>query len=1336
MRAFLASIVVFAFLSPATAQEPEDLLFDRGVGAVSPDAGAGAGPAVQDPATAQAPAPPSPRLLAVRQAVFDRRPSTMLTAWAAPELEPLPAEPPADFLVPVAPGPAGVQPAPTGQPGSDGNPSGVIESPAEPAIGRTASGGARTSAGTSAARTTLLVPGRPIAPLATGTYRPSASGATAAGGPPPDDPNATPSPVVVPEATPPTVVVAATPVDPRTAAWEQKRIAREIEILKRDVTLGRWDRVAAWVGELAEPERIGAYEQVLRVLPNTPPEQKRNNAVPANLREQNRFSFDDVFALWTGAPAKLERKHVELLVPIVQRSIADGHVIEELVARLRTEVESTAEDPPITRRSAAWLMAKLGLEAELDGFLPTLEEAVTNNDREGLNLLARLALAAWGKDKKPDQLERAWVVTQAALAAGDISDEEKADALRRAVEIAPKVREELGDTWLAESFTSRPERGMEVIATIGRQSARGFEERMSDPAFRQTGLELQKTAVEALLAAAPERAEAWRQSLAILAENWMSEAQHAYRYSQASTRGPIMRRDSYGNTYWTGNGGYNPTPVQPIEPGELLEVMPSGRWHDLLDESLKPRFAMIVAQLFLKVNEEGMAFPYIEELAATHLRNAKELAAEFMRVWIRNHNPNSSSQNTNQYMFMYGFESRANGIPLTRSQQERNLADLAKWVGRLRALPIDALDESQLVNAFTNAHSSAEVYQLDSIEAVFGKLEDQKPETLADLVQHMRANLANVWRRPSTQEDKKTRRRQQDIEREVLRGYEVCRSVIEKAIADRGEHWKLVLAFASVLHDENNFGSELGRSSDFVANRKMAMELFAHAAELYAAGAPALALDEESTEAFETWFYATLGACDLGAVKPEHLPDRRQPERIKAALAALPGEAGVRHRSRFANLLFNRMSAVNPAVKSRYLEAGFEIVGDDPQAAEARRIYDYYQDLITELKLVTEVDGDTSVGWKQPFGLRVNIVHTKEIERESGGFGKYLQNQNNQSYAYNYGRPLEDYRDKFQESATQALQEQFEILSVTFNAPDVNSKDTENYGWRVTPYAYLLLKARGPEVDKIPQLHLDFDFLDTSGYAVLPITSAVLPIDASATGSGARPYEELEIVQTLDERQAKTGKLSLEIKATARGLVPDLDAILDLSPEEFTVDKSDDGGVSIASFDEDHERVVSERTWTVSLKAKEALGTAATKFQFGAARDSDAKVTRQRYDDADLAEAAEVVTLGERIGEDPFPWWWIALPLVLLLGGGAFVVVRGRGRGALAASRHTMPDHITPFTVLGLLRGIARENHVGDRGQSELETTIAHIERFFFHEPDGAEPDLRAIAEDWVRRAG
>src|SRR5262249_57079097 len=100
-------------------------------------------------------------------------------------------------------------------------------------------------------------------------------------------------------------------------------------------------------------------------------------------------------------------------------------------------------------------------------------------------------------------LEQAWMATQATLATGDSPRTEKEEALKRAVELAPKIKEELGQTWLEQSFTSQPERGMDILATIGAMVAQGLQMQPMNADYRLKELQLQKTAVEALLKAAP-----------------------------------------------------------------------------------------------------------------------------------------------------------------------------------------------------------------------------------------------------------------------------------------------------------------------------------------------------------------------------------------------------------------------------------------------------------------------------------------------------------------------------------------------------------------------------------------------------------------------------------------------------------------------------------------------------------------------------------------------------------------------------------------------------------------------------------------------------------------
>ena len=79
------------------------------------------------------------------------------------------------------------------------------------------------------------------------------------------------------------------------------------------------------------------------------------------------------------------------------------------------------------------------------------------------------------------------------------------------------------------------------------------------------------------------------------------------------------------------------------------------------------------------------------------------------------------------------------------------------------------------------------------------------------------------------------------------------------------------------------------------------------------------------------------------------------------------------------------MTAAAPAIKHRYLTQGLPIAGKNDRAREARALLEYYADLVTEIKLETRIDGDDVVG-TTPFGVFVNIRHTKQIEREAGGF--------------------------------------------------------------------------------------------------------------------------------------------------------------------------------------------------------------------------------------------------------------------------------------------------------------------------------------------------------------
>jgi len=392
---------------------------------------------------------------------------------------------------------------------------------------------------------------------------------------------------------------------------------------------------------------------------------------------------------------------------------------------------------------------------------------------------------------------------------------------------------------------------------------------------------------------------------------------------------------------------------------------------------------------------------------------------------------------------------------------------------------------------------------------------------------------------------------------------------------------------------------------------------------------------------------------------------------------------------------------------------------------------------VTEIELVTNLDGDSDVG-TDPFGIMVDIEFTKEIEREGGGFAKYLQNQSNKvNYYYNYGRPQEDYRDKFEEAARTILGEQFEVLSVTFNKEDVKSKPADRDGWRRLPYAYILVEAKGPEVDRVPPLKLDLDFNDVTGYVVLPIASPVVPVDASLVRD-ERPFDNVKITQTLDERKSDEGILTLEIKAIANGLVPPLDAIMDLEVADFDlVGEVKDQGVSVNSFRTDGDGVVTERLWTAEFKAKEDVKAAAM-FRFAGPLEDEVKMTYQRMDDADMVTAKQEVNLLAKYGDgSSFPWWgWVVAWFVLAALSFAGWKFYGGRRPEEQEESLELPEDITPFTVIGLLRQVRSAPNLQDNQRNEIDNTVHRIERFYFGEnAEGERPDLPNIAREWLRRA-
>ena len=227
-------------------------------------------------------------------------------------------------------------------------------------------------------------------------------------------------------------------------------------------------------------------------------------------------------------------------------------------------------------------------------------------------------------------------------------------------------------------------------------------------------------------------------------------------------------------------------------------------------------------------------------------------------------------------------------------------------------------------------------------------------------------------------------------------------------------------------------------------------------------------------------------------------------------------------------------------------------------------------------------------------------------------------------------------------------------------------------------------------MDKISPLRIDLDFLDTSGYVIIPIESPAIPMDAAAKVA-ERPFRKLQLVQTLDERQADKGKLLLEVKAHGARLVPELDQIVSLASEGFEVVKTDDQGVAVLKFDPESDTITigSERTWMVTLKARDGLPGPPERFEFGKPkrwRDDDLPALQRRRPGHGRAGSFARAALPKRAKRPVALGPLVARALVLLMIGVIVGLCRPRKK-RLGAWK--LPDPLTPFTAIGFLVSLA-----------------------------------------------
>ncbi len=1113
---------------------------------------------------------------------------------------------------------------------------------------------------------------------------------------------------------------AMTPEALKAMQEKQAAIAKQAERFRMMVIAGDWPAVGEFLKTEAGEDAVAIYNIVLTQL------QQRDQALVP----------DEIIAISDVCPTDLDEKFIEKLGALLKATQGRGSQAGAVAARIRAGTRHFGGEDPSARKRAATLLVAAGLPVEAQVYLPPLGQARAAKDPELLNLYA-VYFAALAKSKQGTErqaaIDQGWVVSLEVLQVPTASAAQRAKGLERALKFLPDVPAEVGDAWLATLFADPGSdigwKAIDRVATYSRvlrQQQRAAEDRFK-------ALQLIKRVGGGVVAGSGEQVGAWRTGLNMLTVSVLEEAE------LTRNRQPQER-------------------VQTIPADQLNAVLPSGPWLVAIDPGLAAKLEVMVATTSGGSGETEAVLAMIRPIVATDPDRARKLAESLINSWPNFVKPQPRYDEYgyggyNPYMYnpygrrFYGYGGGGGqGVtPLTRARQSRNIEKLAVTLDELRRLGLGDVPTASLVAAFAASHSDAEVYAPTDIERVFGPIASMTNSTRRELAAGMRQRLVTIWRSPQVQQQNETRRSDRELAAEVLRGYDVAIALLPAMeTSEDPAAWEGACTLADLLFDKSEF--LYGQKADlatYAETRNQAFYHYARAAAMYREALDS-GLIKPSSRVFVQWFSSALGASDLTQLTRQDAADPDQVDAVRAAMDRLPTGQGPRHIGLFAREIVKASERTNPELKPRYLRHASRIVGDHPDGKPIRDKVAYYDDLVKEIEVTLSIDGPTQVGHGDAFGAQLAIWCTRAVSRESGGFSKYLQNE---QWNPSTGQPV-DYKDDLDKQIRESLAERFDVQAVYFHKPQVQPMGLPREGWEQWPMCYLLLKPKDPSVDRVTPLKMDMDFSDGQSLVILPVTSQVVLIDAKEKEGASRMVADVSVEQVLDDRSMvgpnATGVARLEVRARGKGLMPALDKVIDQgSIRGLQVAKIEDQGLNIVDLDTSGESVVpiTERGWVLELKPS-SPGT--TSFTFPTLRTAGAKLALKRYADADLVDAQPTIAIAAVGG----PGRWLpaavagAVFAVVWLGIHLWWRARAKRRRVATTPRFVMPEHVTPVGAIALLRRMAAvpDASLTAAERQQLASTIGDLEVKYFAPANGhgappAEPELAGVVRDWVRKA-
>jgi len=1100
--------------------------------------------------------------------------------------------------------------------------------------------------------------------------------------------------------------------------------------------------------------RTGDWAKVRAELALMPPDLARKiyDKMLGDLTEKAKpnVRLDDVLGLADAVPGELTGDNLRKLGQLLGLAVPANESYW-VADRFKKGTDKLGGTDPAKRLLAGRVLLAGGFKELARAYLPSLAQVEQLAD-EGLRneLTSFLASQQESEATQRAQVQKVWDENLRILTLAKVNDWEKTKAGTALARVMMQIPPGTLAPVFADLLKTSPESAVRLVGGFGRKLQ---SELRGEPALRTENLKAQ-TSIATLLADNVDlRAQPWNQLAQMMAEHWLAEAENTFTQKTS------------------------PTSSRPklVAPEDLLPNAPTGKWEAALPASLRERLDVGLSKIILASANFDQAAERIVAIGKRTPDAGVVLAEDFLTVWAQTHNPTISETLRKKYLLPDDAR-----IPVTPIMMEKNIESLARMMAIFRQAGIAPKDYQKVVAAFDLAYSNAEAYRTSHIEKVFGPLAKMDEQLFFLILSRMHTNLTERWRKMDVQKAGLTRRNETQTLEMVRAGYAGALHMIDDWLTGHADGSRALTLGGTLLMDWGDFeyfqelvtGDAKKRMLGYKEKNLLAQDYFQRGTAAYAKEVTKLAPAEHSIDAHLGWFHGLIGIGSGGQLNLSKAMNRAALTKIRESLVALPGKAAQAHLTMFAKTVNARLAderdPLHEDLKYRYLASALVITKDNPFTLGAEKKVGYFDELLSELRLQTRVDGPNTLGRDQEFGLIVSVVHTEAMGRVAQ-FGQYLSNDpgagpgkaRRKSPFARKMRDAQGPRDEFELSLTESLSPFFDIKSITFATPDVKPRPAAQPGWEETVFAYLLVRPKDASVDKIPPVELELKFVDLTGPITIPAQSAETVIKVAANAP-PRPSQKVELTQTLDTRQFSiNGALSLEIKATATGLVPELNELLDLSALAKSVgirQTNAHEGLQVKELNTWGDRVAprTERLWTLSLNG-DTIRTAEgpVDFQFPQPKTKDVAAVYQTYKDMDLATLPQPsVRLGRSVAaaaggvvlkpaRNPYLWPGIGAGAALLVGALLFALLKrsvsDSERPLRARDVFKMPADVDGFAVVALLRRLHTSPLVTLREpqRQELQQDLQRVQHTCFGSNGSkmTETDLRSLAEKWLRAA-